>query len=267
MEIKLREILISIIITLVLISIGLIIDNNLTYSSTKERELYNKSLKINNDKEVFKYSINTNVGNVLAYGQFSVENGIKIDELLNDYLAIKKITEKYKKHTSRVCNKCGKTICCHNKVYYSWDIVSFEINNVEEVKFLQLNFPYDTFNNYEFKRLELNKNTVSFKYIDKIRRGHIYNNSSFFPLLHDLRYSYYVVDKKFYGSILAKIKNNNLESLKSDKIRIHHSSINETIKNINFREIQIRIIFWLIYIFIIIILVIKYISHDNNYLY
>ena len=52
--------------------------------------MYNKTLKIDNDKDTFKYAIDTDIGNVLVYGKFNVDNGVKLDELKQDYMAIQK---------------------------------------------------------------------------------------------------------------------------------------------------------------------------------
>lgn len=90
MEITKRKILVSITGIVILLSIGLLIDNFITYQSIKKQELYNKTLKIDNDKDTFKYAIDTDIGNVLVYGKFNVDNGVKLDELKQDYMAIQK---------------------------------------------------------------------------------------------------------------------------------------------------------------------------------
>ena len=90
MEITKRKILVSIIEIVILLSIGLLIDNFITYQSIKKQELYNKTLKIDNDKDTFKYAIDTDIGNVLVSGKFNVDNGVKFDELKQDYMAIQK---------------------------------------------------------------------------------------------------------------------------------------------------------------------------------
>nr|DAS12539.1 MAG TPA: hypothetical protein [Caudoviricetes sp.]DAS16965.1 MAG TPA: hypothetical protein [Caudoviricetes sp.] len=90
MEITKRKILVSIIGIVILLSIGLLIDNFITYQSIKKQELYNKTLKIDNDKDIFKYAIDTDIGNVLVSGKFNVDNGVKLGELKQDYMAIQK---------------------------------------------------------------------------------------------------------------------------------------------------------------------------------
>lgn len=61
-----REILVSIIIVLILITLGLFISNAIENGIEEDNEKYYKSLKIDNNEETFKYAIDTNIGYVLA---------------------------------------------------------------------------------------------------------------------------------------------------------------------------------------------------------
>ena len=93
MTITKREILFSVIIAFALLGLGLIINNIIIENTLLYEEKINKSLKIDNDKEKFKYAVLTNVGNVLAYGEFKAKDTVSLPELKNNYMSIHKITE------------------------------------------------------------------------------------------------------------------------------------------------------------------------------
>ena len=88
-----RETLVAIAITLALIGLGIIISEAIKNNVNESNEKYYKALKINNDEEMFKYAIKTNVGYTLASGTIRAINGISIDELDGIYLSIKKVKE------------------------------------------------------------------------------------------------------------------------------------------------------------------------------
>lgn len=266
MEITKREILVSIIGIFILLSIGLLIDNFITYQSIKKQELYNKTLKIDNNKDYFKYAVDTNIGNVLVYGKFNIENGVKLDELKQDYMAIVKKIERYSMHTRLVCNKCGKTTCCHTRIYYTWDTIDTKKEYVDTISFLNINFRFNQFSNYEYKRLNLNSDVVSDKYINKIRKNYIYDNNNFFNRVGNLRYKYYVVVKSFNGSVLAKAKNKTLEPINDSKISIFYNTINKIVEDTKKEIIVIKVVFWIIYIILIGVGVGYFIYQDNYYL-
>ena len=68
-EITKREILVSVSIILILMTIGLFISNAIETGIEEKNEKYYKSLKIDNNEETFKYAIDTNIGYVLANRQ------------------------------------------------------------------------------------------------------------------------------------------------------------------------------------------------------
>ena len=85
-----REILVCIAATLILLGIGFPIIAVIQNSINEKNEKYFKALKINNDTEQFQYAINTNLGQVMAYGKVEAVNGVKIEDLENKYFYIKK---------------------------------------------------------------------------------------------------------------------------------------------------------------------------------
>ena len=89
-----REIFVAIIITLILVGLGFIISGAIENGINENNEKYFKALKIDNDEEMFRYAIKTNVGYTLAQGRVKAVDGVSIDDISGKYLKIKKVKEK-----------------------------------------------------------------------------------------------------------------------------------------------------------------------------
>lgn len=68
-EITFREILASISIIAVMLLIGFVISGKISQSNIDANEKYNKAIKIENDKDMFQYGMETNVGNAFVHGK------------------------------------------------------------------------------------------------------------------------------------------------------------------------------------------------------
>ena len=79
-----REIMVSIIIIFVLITIGFFIANSIENEIEEKNEKYYKSLKIDNNVDQFKYAINTNIGYTFAKGDVVCELIAVLNEETND---------------------------------------------------------------------------------------------------------------------------------------------------------------------------------------
>lgn len=68
MEVTKREILVSIVIAALMIMFGFLISTKWSESQQESDIKYNKAIQIDNDTELFKYGMDTNVGNAFVYG-------------------------------------------------------------------------------------------------------------------------------------------------------------------------------------------------------
>ena len=266
MTVTKREILISIILGCLSLCLGLAIDSWIVDWQTNAAEKYSKALKVNNDNSMFKYALETNVGDVIAYGKFVVEKGVTDSWLKNDYMYIEKVTEKYNRHTRTVCTGSGKSRSCRTETYYSWDKEDSEEKNVKKLNFSGVDFSFGDFSSYPKYKLQLSKENVVKKKQDKIKNNCIYEKiRTFGSNVGDKRYYYNVVNKSFYGTVFGKAKNSKLIS-ESKKLDINSGNINDFIESNKNGFIIGRIFFWIIYIGLCGVGIYCYIAYENDYL-
>lgn len=241
-EITLREILVSIAITLVLIGLGFLISSGIENRINESNEKYYKALKINNNEEIFKYAIKTNVGYTLAQGKVQAIDGVSIDDIDGEYFYIKKEKEKYTKHTRQV--EHTETIGNETYTYYTteeywtWDYAGKEEFHTEKFKFLGAVFSYGTINFY-------NSSYKETKQID-----------------YYTRYKYYIIPFEIEGTLFTYINNNTINE--------NDFLVDGTIENImNQKENEstdFKILFWILWIIFIGFVDFGYMYLDNNYL-
>lgn len=238
-----RETLVAIAITLALIGLGIIISEAIKNNVNESNEKYYKALKINNDEEMFKYAIKTNVGYTLASGTIRAINGISIDELDGIYLSIKKVKEEYRKHYreekhTRIKSDGTEEIYYTTEEYWTWDYVEEEKIHVDMFNFLGVDFDYDTIEFY----------------------NQSYNTTK--EVEYHIRYKYYTIPSEFEGTLFTYINNN---TITQNKFSIN-KTINEIVKSkeddVNF----INAIFWITWIIFITLIDFGYVYLENNYL-
>lgn len=238
-----RETLVAIAITLALIGLGIIIFEAIKNNVNESNEKYYKALKINNDEEMFKYAIKTNVGYTLASGTIRAINGISIDELDGIYLSIKKVKEEYRKHYreekhTRIKSDGTEEIYYTTEEYWTWDYVEEEKIHVDKFNFLGVDFDYDTIEFY----------------------NQSYNTTK--EVEYHIRYKYYTIPIEFEGTLFTYINNNTITQNKFST----NKTINEIVKSkeddVNF----INAIFWITWIIFITLIYFGYVYLENNYL-
>lgn len=258
-----REILVSIIIVCFMLSFGLVIHNNIVGSQTEKTEMYNKSLKISDNDDMFKYSMETDVGNAIVYGKFESVGSASDDFLKGKYMYIEKITERYTRHYRQVCKKTGKTKTCHTETYYTWDEIDNYVKHVANVKFSSIEFSYDKFKNYKKYRLMLNADTVVDNQLENISCNYLYRNKRFIYSEGDLRYYYYVSDVKFSGTVFVNIKNNDISN---ENVSIYDGDIDSFIENNTSSNFMWILLFWFLWLLITSCIVYAYVYKNNDYL-
>lgn len=237
-----REVLVSVSIVILLVTIGFFIANAIENKQEEENEKYYKSLKIDNDTDKFKYAINTNIGYTLANGNVKAVNGVQIDDIEGTYFRIKKVKEKYTMHTRQVAHttRVGNTTKTYytTETYYTWDFVGQEEFNTEKFEFLGVQFEYEIidFHNEEYKE------TIK--------------------VSSDTRFKYYIIPYEFQGCLFTKIQNNTITE--------NEFEYNNTIKNImeckQKESRDLKMIFWIFWTTLIFVIVFVFVYFDNKYL-
>ena len=137
-----REIIFSIVIVAVMITLGLMIHGSIDNALMLEHQEYNTALRIENDTDMFAYGMSTNVGNSYVYGELKAVDTVTFPELDEQYSYVKKIKERYTRHTRTVTdydedgNPCGS----HEEEYWTWDEVERWSKTCEKITFLGIEF-------------------------------------------------------------------------------------------------------------------------------
>ena len=94
MEITKREVLASVSIVAVMLLIGFLISGKIQNSIMDNNERYNKAVKIE-DEELFRYGMDTNVGNAFVYGELEAVDTVTFPEIGGEYMYVEKEEEHY----------------------------------------------------------------------------------------------------------------------------------------------------------------------------
>ncbi|WP_291566759.1 MULTISPECIES: hypothetical protein [unclassified Clostridium] len=220
MEITKREILASISIIAILLIIGVLISEKISEIQMDKNEKYNKALKIT-DVELFRYGMNTNVGNAFIYGELEAVDSVSYPEIEEKYLHIEKVKEEYTQHTRVVTytDSNGKTSTT-TETYWTWDKVGSEELKSKEVTFLGIKFNTSQFD------------IPNSEYIKTIKES------------SEIRYKYYGYPSKTTVTIFTYLANGNIEK---ERIPVYkNKTIEETI---NILESNVGlIVFWVVWI-------------------
>jgi hypothetical protein len=185
MEVTRKEIIASITIIAVMILIGVMISGKISEAYMDSQEKYNKATKIESS-ELFRYGMDTNIGNAFVYGNFKALDPVTFPEIGGQYLSIEKVKERYTMHTRTVTKTVNGKTTTSTETYWTWDKVGSEELKTKRVKFCDIEFEYSQFNQ------------LSNDYIDTIKES------------SHVRYKYYAHPAESKGTIFAYLINRNL---------------------------------------------------------
>jgi hypothetical protein len=86
-----RETIMSIAIIAIMMTIGLVVYNCLSDDLMLRHQDYNLSLSVENDENMFKYAMSTDVGEAFVYGDFECIDPVSFDEIGGEYSYIRKV--------------------------------------------------------------------------------------------------------------------------------------------------------------------------------
>lgn len=187
MEITRREIIVSIAIAAVMLQIGFFISDKITdYLNDKNTE-YQKAIHIE-DSELFRYGMDTNVGNAFVYGDLQAVDAVTFEEIGGEYLYIEKVEEHYNRHTRMVTktrkNANGETETYQEEeVYYSWDYYDSWEKHSQKIQFCGIEFDYE--------KVQMPNSS----YIDTLKNG----------FLSNVRFKYYGITANHTGTIYTRL--------------------------------------------------------------
>ena len=203
-EITKREIVASISIIAVMFLIGVLISSKISDWQINQNDKYNKAVKIQS-ADLFQYGMETNVGNAFVYGELKAVDTVTYPEIGGKYIYVKKVKEKYTRHTRRVAHKSRKRTYYTTETYWTWDYVGKEGKKAKKINFCGIDF--------KSNKIVLPDD----EYIDTVKES------------SRIRYKYYGVGTKYKGTIFTALKDKTI----SDKsVFYNNRDISETVKHL-----------------------------------
>lgn len=240
MEITKREVIASVVIVAFMLIIGFAISEKIRQSLLEDYQVYDTAAQID-DKELFEYGMETNVGYAFVYGELKTLDPVSYREVSGKYSYIKKEEQEYRNHPQEVEKEYrdskGKK---HKKIvkedHWTWDTMRTESKTATKISFLDVKFAY--------KKIPF----PTSHQIDIVNTGYHKRNV------------YYGTGTKFQGTIFTSLKENTINNTKFYK----NQTISETIENLETgAEI---VIFWTLWSLLTIGLVIGFCYFDNKWL-
>ena len=263
MTITKREILFSIIIILVFIFLGIFIADGIEQGHLEEAEKYYKALKVE-DAKMFEYNRKTNGGDTLAYGKAKFLDTVTFPEINGEYGVIVKHEEQYTKHIDYVTKEDdeGNTYT-EEVITYSWDSHGRKTLSGKKVNFLDQEFNSEIFELGSGSTIEL-KRYIKKQYADKVHFNYLYQHSSTWENVGDLRWRYSVVPVEFMGSLFLTFNDEDISDKNSDFY--YEQTIEQVVEAKENAGTTSRIIFWILWILFMVFIVWFFYYMDNHWL-
>lgn len=253
-------------IVFVLLFVGFFISNAIADKVADTNAAYYTAVKINDDPVQFEYGMRTNIGNALVYGDLETVDPVTMSGLLNDYMYVEKVYEKYTMHTRTVTHTDGKGHTYTTvQTYYTWDYHGHDVTKASTVNFLGIDFPIEKFALDWHTTLNLNTETAD-NTILNISQGNYCYPDGFWESVGDIRYYYNVIPKTSTGSIFVRLADEDITPVFSKKIELIKKTLAEIVEDKQDSENIPVIIFWVLWSIGIIVLVVIYVARENDWL-
>jgi hypothetical protein len=235
MKITKREIIVCVAIVALWICATVGIDHLMTQYAGDEAIKYEQAVHVKSS-DMLSHAINTDLGDVLAYGWVKTINPVGYDDIGKKYMSASWVKERYTMHTRTVVHSYGKAAYTTTEVYYTWDEVDRNHVISKHVEYLGQKIPT--------KEIQVGE-----EYIKTVNDG------------SDVRYKYYGAPKKFKATMFINAKGKaNVESIYKDK------NIEEVIKD-KWGSIKIdHVITWIISMILMCLAVYGFVYLDNDWL-
>ena len=233
-----REILVSVIIVLVLLTIGSFFSGKIQNWEAERTQEYNTASRID-DSELFAYGMRTSIGNAFVYGDVKTVDPVTYDEIEGEYSYVKRVYEEYRSHTRTVTKTRtvnGKTqTYTTTETYWTWDTIKSNSKHANYITFLDVQFEYGK---------------ISMPYESHIATQNIGYHK---------RYVYYGSPTEFSGTAYCELGNNDMNV----KRFYYNSTIDEAIKSTE--QSGAGIVFWILWVILIAVVVYVFVIRDNKW--
>ena len=241
MEITKREIIASVVIIGLMLSIGFMISESMQQSLLEQYQVYDTAVQIDSE-ELFRYGMKTDIGHAFVYGDLKTVDPVTFSEIDGQYSYIKKEEQEYRRHSRTVTrtytdsngNTKTKT---EIEYYWTWDTMRTETKTSTKISFLNVEF--------EYSKLPF----PSSNYITTLDTGYHKRNV------------YYGTGIQFKGTIFSTLKGNTINQTSF----YEEKTISETIEDLE-SGYEI-ILFWIIWIILTAALVVGFYYFENRWLH
>lgn len=236
MEIKRREVIVSVVIIAVMFILGFLISGKVMDAQNDKNAEYNKAIHIDNT-DLFVYGMNTNTGNAFIYGDLKAVDTVSFDEIDGQYMYVKKVEEHYNMHTRRVSYRVNGKTRYRTETYYSWDYHDSWEKHSEKISFCGVEFDYGKVV------------TPGSYHLDTIKES------------SRVRHVYYVVDAQHIGTIYTNLFDGTISN--SSKF-FKNTSIEEALEQCTTNSYSV--IFWVLWCMLTGGLVVGFYYLENRWL-
>ena len=240
MEITKREILASFTIIAIMLIFGFLISDKIVDSELESNEKYDRALRIE-DQDMFRHGMDTDVGFAFVKGKWNAVDTVSFPEIEGEYSYIKKVKEKYTRHTrtvtkTKTVNGKKKTYT-ETEVYWTWDEVDSWKLSCTKITFLGEKFDYQKIPVRPTTKINTIKETSK------------------------IRYVYYATPATFEGTIFADLRNDTIP----DNTEFYNGKDIDQLYDYLYKRGGV-VIFWIFWIILIAGLVFAFYYAENNWL-
>lgn len=242
-EITKREVIVSIAITAIMITIGLFIGRNIDQANLESAKNYDTAIKIDNNTDLFRHCMNTNTGKAFVYGDLIAIDTVTFPEIGGMYMSARKIKEEYTKHYRIVYeyDDEGNISGSHEEEYWTWDEICRESIHCEKVNFCGVDFDYEQID------------TPGMSYI----------TTEYEKWDNDIRYIYYGEETSHIGTLYTQLENGTI----SQSNRFYNNTdITHTIESLKNANEWSKTLFWLFWVILTTVVIIGFCALENKYL-
>lgn len=233
-----REILASIVIVLVMLTIGVSVNGSIQNHNIEKDHEYNTASRIDS-KDLFEYGMRTSVGNAFVYGDVHTVDPVTYEDIGGEYSYVKRVYEEYRKHTRTVTKTKtvnGETVTyTEEETYWTWDTIRTDSRHSKYMTFLGVQFDYK---------------------IPVPPYSHIATKSAGYHK----RYKYYGSETDFSGTAYCRLIDNDMEV----NDFFHYTDIDSSYKRVTSHAPAC--VFWIFWMFITAGIVYMFVVIDNRWL-
>lgn len=224
-----------------MILLGIVIADKINDTLMTRYQEYNTALQIEGNKDLFEYGMRTDIGNTFVYGDLKAVDTVSFDELPGEYSYIKKVKERYTRHSRKVTktrtDANGKAhTYTETEYYWTWDAIDSWSDHSKKITFLGVEFDYGV--------IELPGSS----HIDTIKES------------SKIRYVYYGAPTESIGTLYAVLRDNTISNVRF----YHNKTIEETIERLETYDELVA--FWFTWICLTCGIVFLFCHFDNNWL-